>query len=137
MHVHNSHFSDQESQESESESTLQPEYKSFKKNKAELARILAGNPEQITQVANDLHSDDIIPDGTYDAAINHHLNSMHRASHLLNSVLITLQTNSNQKKLFDKICTSLERSGIVQTTLRHDAGKSFYFYTLKFTLIIC
>lgn len=132
MRAHNSRFLDQGSQKSESEITLSPEYKSLKKNMAELADLLSGNSDQIIQVANHLHSNDTIPAITYEAAITNHQSPRHRATCLLNSVLRFLQTNCNRKKLFDDFCTSLERSGINPTTLRHDAGKSFYFCTLKF-----
>lgn len=137
MRAHNSCFLDQGPQKSQSKITLSPEYKSLKKNMAELADLLSDDPDQIIQVANHLHSNDIIPVVTYRAAKNNHRSAMDRASFLLDSALKTFKANPNRKKLFDVFCTSLERSGIDPTTLRHDAGKSFYFCTLKFSLIIC
>ena len=79
----------------------------------------------MTQVANHLFSKKLIADETYTNQQNVP-QPIERATSLLNSVRITIQTNPNRKKLFNDFCTILHQSGI---NFRHH-GKSFYCYYL-------
>ena len=107
------------------------EYNIFKKKLVKLNDILTGEPDLIIKLAMRLSAEDIITETTKQKAAEVHLSAVNRAFSLLNSVLIALRDNPNQKKMFDSFNMLLDDLGI--NTTKHQGNlRTFCFITYIF-----
>ena len=87
----------------------------MKKNLPEISDAIAG---QISDVALNLFSMNILPQNVYHDACNTNLRSIDRVTSLLNEVLRALASNPNPEEIFDNFCKSLDKLGIDTTMLK-------------------